>query len=70
MTNTPSIVAHVTNTDIKPVFNHYVNNIITTTDPTTVNEAVKHHQWCQAMNTKLDALESNGTWEITTLPPW
>lgn len=30
---------------------------------------MKHAHWVKAMNTELDALERNGTWLITPLPP-
>ena len=32
-------------------------------------EAIKDLQWCKAMNLELRALENNGTWELTLLPP-
>lgn len=31
-------------------------------------EAAKHSHWKKAMNEELKALESNGTWELTSLP--
>ena len=38
-------------------------------DHTTFAEAVLDPKWCEAMNLELRALEDNGTWEITSLPP-
>lgn len=30
--------------------------------------AFKHKEWIEAINKELDALESNGTWQIIELP--
>jgi len=38
-------------------------------DPTSFAEAVQDPKWCTAMNLELRALEANGTWELTSLPP-
>jgi len=42
---------------------------LSSSDTTTFSEAVKDDKWCQAMNMELRALESNGTWSLTTLTP-
>ncbi|CAJ2663476.1 unnamed protein product [Trifolium pratense] len=38
-------------------------------DPISYNEAAKHDVWKQAMDTEIAAIESNDTWELTSLPP-
>jgi len=38
-------------------------------DSCTFAEAILDPKWCEAMNLELRALEENGTWEITSLPP-
>jgi len=38
-------------------------------DPTSFTTAVQSQQWCDAMNVELQALERNGTWSLTRLPP-
>jgi len=44
-------------------------SIENTFDPGTFFEAVKDLNWCQAMDVELRALEDNGTWHLTKLPP-
>lgn len=45
-----------------------MNTVSKVPDPKHFREAAQHSNWLQAMNEELDALESNGTWEITDLP--
>ncbi|KAL2230795.1 UNVERIFIED_CONTAM: Retrovirus-related Pol polyprotein from transposon RE2 [Sesamum indicum] len=37
-------------------------------EPRSFTEAVVHQEWKDAMQSELDALEKNHTWELTTLP--
>ncbi|PNX88393.1 retrovirus-related Pol polyprotein from transposon TNT 1-94, partial [Trifolium pratense] len=37
-------------------------------DPITYNDAAKHEVWKKAMDTEIEAIESNDTWELTHLP--
>ena len=30
---------------------------------------MNEEKWCNAMDEKIDAIERNETWELTTLPP-
>lgn len=64
-----SYASNVTNTNIKPTFQKYLDTLTNTCDPTTFSEVVKHEKWCNAMNMELQALEDNETWIITDLPP-
>jgi len=43
--------------------------VTSTLDPVTFHEAVHDPNWCDAMNHELQALEDNGTWLVTDLPP-
>jgi hypothetical protein len=43
--------------------------VTSTADPTTYLEASKHDHWRAAMSAELHALEQNGTWEMSSLPP-
>ncbi|GJY86024.1 retrovirus-related pol polyprotein from transposon TNT 1-94 [Tanacetum coccineum] len=39
-------------------------------EPTSYTQASKHPKWVEAINNEIYALESNHTWELTTLPPF
>ncbi|KAL6338345.1 hypothetical protein AAG906_018715 [Vitis piasezkii] len=39
-----------------------------TADPTTFEEAVQSSKWRAAMDLEIEAIERNGTWELTDLP--
>jgi len=47
----------------------FLASIENVSDPVTLYEAVKEPKWCQAMDVELRALEENGTWTVTSLPP-
>ena len=47
------------------------NNLImftSTANPTTFEEAVQNSKWRAAINLEIEAIERNGTWELTDLP--
>uniref|UniRef100_A0A2N9FP23 Integrase catalytic domain-containing protein n=1 Tax=Fagus sylvatica TaxID=28930 RepID=A0A2N9FP23_FAGSY len=47
------------------------NNLVlftSTADPTTFEEAVQSSKWRAAMDLEIEAIERNGTWELTDLP--
>lgn len=54
---------------ISPNFSCFLAKIEPQTDPTNFNQAVKFTHRVEAMNAELTALETNETWEVTTLPP-
>ena len=37
-------------------------------DPIYFEEAMSEEKWCDAMDQKIDAIERNEEWELTTLP--
>lgn len=41
---------------------------ITSTDPTTFDEAQKCHKWRLAMDAEMEVIERNQTWKLTDLP--
>lgn len=64
-------VPHISNlayTIIEPDFNYMLANINKTMDHVLFKEAVKKPHWVVAMNTELEALELNETWEVVPLP--
>ncbi|GKF14672.1 retrovirus-related pol polyprotein from transposon TNT 1-94, partial [Tanacetum coccineum] len=44
-------------------------SVTSSSKPTRYSQSVKEKNWCDAMKAEIDALESNGTWELVTLPP-
>ena len=47
----------------------FVSTLSSVFTPKSTNEALSHPGWKQAMAEEIDALYSNGTWELVTLPP-
>ncbi|XP_074265296.1 uncharacterized protein LOC141587721 [Silene latifolia] len=44
-------------------------NVVETLEPSSYTQAKSYDKWVEAMSQKLQALEQNNTWELTTLPP-
>jgi len=40
----------------------------TNNDPVTYEEAIKHEEWKRAMDQEIESIESNDSWELTSLP--
>ncbi|GKB08575.1 RmlC-like cupins superfamily protein [Tanacetum coccineum] len=49
---------------------HLINSIHLETELISYTQASKHPKWVEAINNEISALESNHTWELTTLPPF
>lgn len=49
-------------------YNASLQNVFLIKEPNSYEEAIAHEGWKNAMQEELDALESNGTWEVTSLP--
>ncbi|GJT23079.1 retrovirus-related pol polyprotein from transposon TNT 1-94 [Tanacetum coccineum] len=47
----------------------FLASVTSSSEPTRYSQAIKEKNWCDAMKAEIDALESNGTWELVTLPP-
>lgn len=58
----------VTYQEVQPQLCCFLSSLTKTEDPITFNQAIKSDHWITAMNTELDALEANGTWDIVELP--
>lgn len=64
---------YVCPTTLKPIescFNKHIEHACTVNlqEPITLNEANKYDVWKNTMKEELNALERNGTWELTQLP--
>jgi len=64
-----SLAAAVSFVEINPSCRAVLASLDNNCDPITFSEALKDVKWCKAMDAELRALEKNGTWHITTLPP-
>jgi len=57
--------------DLAHLSSHYVASlakVLLTHEPSTYEQARQHLDWVKAMDQELHALETNGTWILTTLP--
>lgn len=62
------VVATVTDTPVKPLFNCFLATITSTNDPVSFKNDVQRPHWVAATNTELEALEHNEIWSVTELP--
>lgn len=63
-----SLAATLTYKNCSIPYLSFVNNVAHYSEPSSVVEAVKNSDWCEAMITELNALERNNTWTIQELP--
>ncbi|XP_060190803.1 uncharacterized mitochondrial protein AtMg00820-like [Lycium barbarum] len=53
---------------ISSKYQDYIAAVSTETEPFTYKDAIKDPRWVEAMQQEIAALESNNTWQVTTLP--
>ena len=53
---------------LSPSFRSFVANIFAIQIPSNIHDALKVPKWRAAVREEVQALEKNGTWEITELP--
>ena len=56
----------VTGIDVNEDVSHFA--LFADCDPTTFENVVKEEKWRKAMEDEIDAIERNGTWELSDLP--
>lgn len=69
VTNNASTISHIADIVIQPEFHCFMSTLVATQDPIFFKDAIQHTHWISAMNSELDALEMNNTWDVMTLPP-
>lgn len=62
-------VSNIVATGVDKEFYCFMSTLTTTHDPVFYKDVVQHEKWISAMNSEIDALELNKTWEIVILPP-
>ncbi|CAL1382055.1 unnamed protein product [Linum trigynum] len=60
---------YVTYHRLSPSHQAFISRVSQLKEPKYFYQAVRHPQWCKAMNTEFSDLVANGTWELTFLPP-
>lgn len=50
-------------------YQKYALTLLLDNEPQTFAQAGKHIEWLDAMKNEIQALETNNTWELSTLPP-
>ena len=53
---------------LAPKFKAFISNLDKEETPTSIEEALKHPKWKEAVNEEIKALKKNGTWVLTELP--
>lgn len=67
---TPYPITHYVNYDNFSVHHrHFLVAISAGNEPRSVAESMKDKRWRQAMQAEIQALESNGTWNLESIPP-
>ncbi|KAL8158138.1 hypothetical protein AgCh_002728 [Apium graveolens] len=64
-----SICKFVSMEKLSPKFKAFTTQLDRTSIPKDIHEALKHLRWKAAVHEEIKALEKNGTWDITELPP-
>lgn len=54
---------------LSPAFSAFVSSLSSISIPKTTGEALAHPSWRQTMFDEIEALHSNGTWDLVPLPP-
>lgn len=63
-----SIANYVSYDKLSPKYQSYLAAFSTIVEPTTFTEACQDPRWVEAMKSEIEALESNHTWDIVSLP--
>ena len=53
---------------LSPSYQAFTTNLDSIQIPSSVQEALQHPKWREAVNEELQALQKNGTWELAQLP--
>lgn len=67
--NQTSHISNLSYTQVAPEYQCFLTNLTGNPDPIHFKMVVQNDHWRHAMNLELEALETNETWEVTTLPP-
>ncbi|XP_074306643.1 uncharacterized protein LOC141641898 [Silene latifolia] len=66
--NSYSLAHYVNCHSFSPKHRAFIAAITSGVEPSSFKEAIRDANWCTAMKNEIDALERNGTWELTDLP--
>lgn len=66
---TPHTFLYNVSSHLNKTYVNFLTNLSTITEPNSFEQAKRNNDWEKAMQEEIKALEENGTWVVTELPP-
>lgn len=66
---TPCTFPYTISPNLRPTYDNFLTNGSSVCEPSSYDKSKRNSEWVQAMNTEIEVLKKNKTWEMTELPP-